>query len=555
MSGEHESQMALQHPRANAAICRKTPERALMQDGLHSASLSAPYQNGSRICLISLYSSSSIGPRYLASLLKKNGFDVRMIFFKDKDIALDLMERPSSREYDLLDTLVATLNPDLVGISVRSSFLSIAKEITRRIQNKLNKPVIWGGTHASVAPDQSVQIADMVCLGEGEQAMLELASKFAAKEAISSIQNLWVRENGNITKNPVRPLWPDLDLLPFPDYAGDDKYFIHNDKVSSGDPGHRAFNLDVITSRGCPYRCSYCSNSILRDMYTGCGSVVRRRSPGNVLDEIKLQQERLPGLKRVYFIDEVFSWDKQWVEEFVDRYKREVRLPFHCMQHPNTVDEEIMRVLRDAGLERVEIGIQSGSERIRMKEFDRPVPDKKLISTSQILRRLKIVPFYDLIVDNPFETAEDKKQGLDFLLKMSRPFYMHMFSLIYFPNTVFTQKALAAGLITEKQVEGEATACFDQWYVSLNHPRPNADRFWLSLYSLTSKSFVPKALIRNLSRMEFLLTHPGLLVAFANLCNYLKLLSIGAKWILEGKPVLSSVRGKMKSKKQGSRIV
>jgi hypothetical protein len=168
---------------------------------------------------------------------------------------------------------------------------------------------------------------------------------------------------------------------------------------------------------------------------------------------------------------------------------------------------------------------------------------------------LGIVPFYDIIVDNPFETSEDKKDGLDLLLKLKRPFHMHMFSLVYFPNTTLTRRALDANLITEDQVEGKATTCFDQFYVSLSHPRPAEDRFWLSLYSLTSKSFVPKRLILSLSRTNVLRRHPGPLVAFANACNYLKLMGIAAKWIVEGKPVLRSLVGKRKSAKRGSRIV
>ena len=212
-------------------------------------------------------------------------------------------------------------------------------------------------------------------------------------------------------------------------------------------------------------------------------------------------------------------------------------------------------MLKDAGLERVEIGIQSGSERVRKKIFQRPVLDESLIDTSQIMSDLKIVPFYDIIVDNPFETPEDKKKGLDLFLKISRPFYMHMFSLTYFPHTVLTRKALEANLISEDQVEGHATKGFDQFYVSLMHPRPAVDRFWISLYSLTSKSFVPKILIKAFSKIQFLQKHPSVVVLFANLCNTIKLATIGIKWLLEGKPVFASLGKRSKSRKQGSRII
>ena len=508
-----------------------------------------------KVCLISLYSSSAIGLRYLAAVLRDHGFDVSMVFFKEKNIALDLMQVPTQDEYALLTGLLKEIRPDLIGMSVRSSFFSMACEITRSIHKDMGTPVIWGGTHATVAPDQSIEIADMLCLGEGEQALLELAQRMAAHESISDIQNLWVRENGRLTRNPIRPLFQEINSLPFPDYVNESKYFVEGETISTQDPGLQAFNLDIMTSRGCPYSCTYCSNSLFHHLYKGKGRLVRQRSVENVLDELRRHKKIFPHLKRIDFIDEVFSWDREWVEDFVQQYRKDIGLPFHCMQHPNTTDKEVMRMLKDAGLERVEIGIQTGSERVRKEVFERPVSDEKLVKTAEIMRDLRIVPFYDIIVDNPFETTEDKRQGLELLLRMPRPFYMHMFSLIYFPNTILTRKALDAGIITEDQVEGHVSRSFDQMYVSLKHPRPAPDRFWISLYSLTSKSFVPKSLIKFLSKIMFLQRHPGLLVAFAGLCNNIKLGSIAVKWLLEGKPVFASLGKRSKSKKQGSRIV
>jgi radical SAM superfamily enzyme YgiQ (UPF0313 family) len=406
-----------------------------------------------------------------------------------------------------------------------------------------------------VDPEQSIQVADMLCLGEGEHAFLELVQRLANGKDVSDMENLWIRRNGQIIKNPIRPLFENLDTLPFPDYGNENKYFVEDEKVAFGDPGLQAFNLEILTSRGCPYHCTYCCNSIFRKLYVGKGLPDRQRSVQNVLDEIRTHQQLFPNLRRVDFIDEVLTWDKEWLEEFVEHYKKDVGLPFHCMQHPNMTDKEVMRMLKYAGLERVEIGIQSGSERVRKQIFQRPVSDQKLIKTSNIMHELKIVPFYDIIVDNPFETEEDKKNGLDLLLKMSRPFYMHMFSLIYFPNTVLTKKALEAKLISEDQVEGHLSRTFDQWFASLKHPRLPEDRFWISLYSLSSKRFVPKILIKLLSKISILQKHPAPLAAFAGLCNNLKLASIAVKWVWEGKPVLRTIRNRGKSKKQGSRII
>ncbi|PIS36516.1 MAG: hypothetical protein COT35_10760, partial [Nitrospirae bacterium CG08_land_8_20_14_0_20_52_24] len=245
-------------------------------------------------------------------------------------------------------------------------------------------PVIWGGTHPNVAPEECIQVSDMICIGEGEHPMLELASQFAKGENVHGIQNLWIRTEKEIIRNPVRAPVQDLDSLPFPDYGHEGKYLIEDDSVSGKDPALGAFNLNVMGSRGCPYHCSYCCNSVFRQIYKGKGPPVRRRSVDNVLEEIESMRERFPGLQRIDFIDEVFAWDKSWSMEFTAKYKKRVNLPFQCAQHPNMVDRDILEMLTDAGLERVEVGLQSGSERIRREVFERPVSDDSLLNVAGI---------------------------------------------------------------------------------------------------------------------------------------------------------------------------
>jgi radical SAM superfamily enzyme YgiQ (UPF0313 family) len=345
----------------------------------------------------------------------------------------------------------------------------------------------------------------------------------------------------------------DLDALPFPDYGGNDYFFIENDTVSFEDPALRTYNLNVMASRGCPYHCAYCCNSVFNTLYQGKGPRTRRRSVDNVMAEIFALKDKFPNLRRIDFIDEVFAWDKKWTRAFTERYRKEVGLPFQCAQHPNMVDKDILVMLKEAGLERVEVGVQSGSERIRKSFFERPVSDRKLLQTSAYLKEMGIVPFYDFIVDNPFETEEDKRKGLEFILNLSRPFHLHIFSLIYFPNTVITKRALSEGLISENQIEGKAEQAFDQMFVTLKFPRPKNDQFWIALYSLASKSFVPKIIIRWLSRRRFFMRHPKPLILFADSANTLKLAFIAIKWLMEGKPVFSTIR--QTAKRRASPIV
>jgi radical SAM superfamily enzyme YgiQ (UPF0313 family) len=438
--------------------------------------------------------------------------------------------------------LLKKIQPGMVGISLRSSYFKIASEITKKINEDLSVPVIWGGTHPTIAPEECIQVADLICLGEGEDPVLELAERISNSQDYTDIRNLWIRKNGHLIKNELRPLIQDLDSLPFPDYGDENTYFIENGQISSGDPVLQTYNLNILASRGCPYHCSYCCNSIFNSLYDGKGPRIRRRSVENVMKEIHALKDRFPNLRRIDFIDEVFAWDRKWTSSFIERYSKEIQLPFQCAQHPNMVNQETLRLLRDAGLERVEVGVQSGSERIRKEYFERPVSDRRLFEASRLLNQMGIVPFYDFIVDNPFESEEDRKQGLEFLLKLPRPFHLHVFSLIFFPNTIITRRALTAQLISKDQVEGRAEQTFEQMFVTLKYPRPKADQFWIALYSLTSKSFVPKFLIRWLSRRVFFNRHPKLLVVFADFANTAKLGLIAVRWLLERKPVLSTLR-------------
>lgn len=510
------------------------------------------YNGNCKVVLISLYSSDGIGLRYIYSFLQKNGVEVHLIFFKEKYLEADIMSLPTENEYKLLLDLIKKLKPRIVGISLRSSFFKMASEITERIRKELGVPVIWGGTHPNVAPEECIQIADMICLGEGEYPMLNLAQRISEGQDIHDIQNLWVRNGKEVTRNSLGMLIRDLDSLPFPDYGIDGKYFIEKDAVSS-DPALHTFNLNILASRGCPYHCTYCCNSIFRKNHKGKGPAIRRRTVENVIGEIEYLRDKFPNLKRVDFIDEVFAWDKSWTSKFCSQYKEKVNLPFHCFQHPNMVDKDILGMLKGAGLERVDIGIQSGSERVRKEVFERPVSDEILLKAARFISDLNMIPFYDLIVDNPFETEDDKRLGLYFMLKLPRPFYLWMFPLIYFPNTPLTKKALESHYITIDQVESKAERTHQKFFVKLDYPWSDQERFWISLFSLTSKSFIPKKLIRWLSRSMFLKKHPKPLSAFATISNNIKLGTIAIRWLLQGKSIKDIFR--QTSRKQSHRIV
>ncbi|UCC69086.1 MAG: cobalamin-dependent protein, partial [Armatimonadota bacterium] len=176
-----------------------------------------------KACLVTLYLSESLGGRQIASVLKANGHQCSLIFFKE--FRWGEFRRITSREEDLLFGLLGDIRPDLVGLSLTSSLVAdVALDLSAKIRRRLDVPVILGGAHPSVAPEESLEHADIVCVGEGEEAIADLADALAGGRAYEDIPNLWTKVNGKIHRNDVRPLSDDLDSLPFVSYGDPDSH-------------------------------------------------------------------------------------------------------------------------------------------------------------------------------------------------------------------------------------------------------------------------------------------------------------------------------------------
>ena len=290
--------------------------------------------NSVNFSLISLYGVYNLGVRYLHSVLKKKGLSPNLIFFKH--LYLSDSNLPTELEYEELLSLLRKTNTTFVGINVGcSSFSQIAVEITLQIKKKLGIPVVWGGTHPTIQPEECIKIADFLCIGEGEYALFDLISRFSSGKSIEDIENVWVRREGRIIRNGLRPLIHDLDNLPFPDYNNHNKYFIEEDRLYSVDPFQLYdWQYYIMTSRGCPYSCNFCVGSLYKEIYRGKGKIVRRRSVENTIAELMNIKKHFPKVRQIAFVDDVFSIDLDWIANFVKQYKASVNLPFWCYYHP-----------------------------------------------------------------------------------------------------------------------------------------------------------------------------------------------------------------------------
>ncbi len=493
-----------------------------------------------RVALIAPYGIENNGIRHIVAYLRQRGYDAPLIFFKNWTNYGAFP--PTDKEMDLLLGLLRDLRVDLIGLGFVSSYFPIMAPIIRRIRSELDAPVVLGGIHATAKPERCLEIADIVCVGEGEAAMAELVDRLAAEQPVDDVANLWLKKDGEVNANPVRPLIPDLDSLPFREFSGKDVFEITRNKLSAREPIFELSEFRIYTSRGCPYACTYCYNSFVRRMYKGEPNYYRQRSVQHVIDELKYVKPKFKHLRKVVIDDDVFLPGSEWIEEFIEKYPKEIGLPFECMLHPDAVDEAALRRLKEAGLRRVLIGVQTGSPREAREVFGRSLDTRKIIDFGRLCRRHRIESAYDFIVDNPLATEEDKRATIDLVLSLPRPFNLFLYSLTAFPGAVLTEKLIEKGVISERDVEGERSKATVQHRATFAYPRPPFDAFELALLSLASKSFVPKWFVRWLYRREQLSRHPAPLLAFAYACNVVKILGIAAKMMLRGEFTMFRVR-------------
>jgi len=431
-----------------------------------------------KITLISVYESNvALGMRIISALLKKAGYSTRMIFLPRETEGL----RHEGFRFPYAASALAQVSDlvagsDLIGISLASNYFDNAVQITRHLRRNINVPIVWGGIHPTVRPEECLEHADIVCVGEGEEAILDLVRQLEAGKGYAGISNLWYKENGVIVRTPIRPLVYELDRFPHPDYDLSEEYALYQGKVqrmtdelmyyylrwpytSDSEPTYVA-----MMSRGCVCSCTYCCNNAFLELY-GKKWRVRQRSVADFIGELRAITVRFPGIKWIRIDDDLFVENVETVRKFADAYKQSgINVPlFVTGFHSSMVHEEVVRLLVKAGMQQARIGIQTASTEILHKVYKRPGSLERVKRTIQIFHkyadRLKL-PVYDLIIDNPWESEEDQLQTLRLLLDIPKPYAVTLFSLTFYPGTELYERARAEGFLRDEQRE-----VYNKWYL------------------------------------------------------------------------------------------
>jgi anaerobic magnesium-protoporphyrin IX monomethyl ester cyclase len=430
-----------------------------------------------KIALISPYPDiTNYGLRTLSSVLREAGHETQVICMPDfagdgesKHVKMD-EERYSPVVIEQLVEIMKDV--DLVGITLMTHYFDSAKQLTRSVQEHLGVPVIWGGFHPSVRPDESIHHADYVAIGDAEDLMLQLVERLEKGELddLHDIKSLIWKKGDTVIRNPVGSLEQDLDCYPAPDFGPEGHWvlfegelmpvtkdllrrYLHNGTVSRmfGRTGYQ-----TMTGRGCPHACTYCGNSFYRDLYKR-QRYVRYRSVEHVMQELEHIKRELPFIDFVWFSDDsFFGRPLPDLLNFAEQYKRRIGDPFYLLGSPGTITDEKYSAMVDAGLMCIQMGLEHGSPRIQRMFKRSTMGNDKIIRTAEILTRYAdrtAPPQYDVIYDLAYETMEDKLYTLRVISDLPKPYRLQVFSVIYYPGTSLHTIAERDGLINDEKAE------------------------------------------------------------------------------------------------------
>lgn len=421
-----------------------------------------------KIALISLYDNWALGVRALSNALFSKGHDVAVIHFKlpTQKRLDDFLKHPvgyenlqsrqshseiiltgynmdvnmwTPNECELLGDLLLDLNADIVGLTTRAPYEKFLNSIIEQIQKSTSAIKLAGGFGASMNPVFYTDKFDYVCMGEGEQTIMKMAEYIdnGLKNDIRHIPNLAYNLSGRVVSNDMEK--PDdtedyfynarMDQIPH--------YVIENNVIGKTDVfmeyvrqidhPHAQTGLShyyTMAGRGCMWNCSFCSAGRFYQLYSDNDVPLKRRRNRKIekiVAELKLAKEH--GFTRVYFMDSFLMGEEQYLLEFFELYKKEVSMPFFAQLFPDQIlkNPKILDKAVDAGMAFTVAGIQSGSERIRNKIFNRKETDETILKFSNMISSYdNVLLEYHIITHNPFETIEDIKEAFDLIARLPK---------------------------------------------------------------------------------------------------------------------------------------
>ncbi|MBK5092272.1 MAG: cobalamin-dependent protein [Actinobacteria bacterium] len=374
-----------------------------------------------------------LGIAYLSAVLKQAGHQTSLVH----------VVAPPERE-EFLDR-IKTESPDLVGLSSTTHMFRHASRWASWLREEQDIATVCGGVHPTIAPEEVIDTPgiDIACVGEAEEAMVELCDSLEEGRDPSSIPGLWLRRRGDLIRNPARPLLTDLDSLPFPDRSIFDPSLFCDDQHPRG---------TLMASRGCPFNCSYCSNHAQKSVYPNPKEYVRLRSPENVVEEIEHMVAADERIEFIRFDDDILTMDREWLGRLSELYRDRVGMPFICNSRVNFIDRELARTLADMGCRVVCMGIESGNPWLRERVLNRHMSNERIVEAFALCREAGMKTVSTNMVGLPLE---DTSMVLDTIKLNARchPDTIQVSTFIPYPGTELFKLCEERSLIEGERVD------------------------------------------------------------------------------------------------------
>jgi len=359
-----------------------------------------------------------MGLLYLKSFVKQQ---------TDFPIMLWNAQAPSAPGEKELRKIMDEFNPDLVGITVntfRWYYALVCAKWVKAISPRAH--LVLGGVHVTVYPEETLAQpeVDAIVIGEGEHTFLELANRLANSQPLEGLEGLWFKKDGQIIRNPLRPVEKDLDRFPFPDRS-DLSMTSHRVSINRFSPA-----AVILTSRGCPFHCTFCCS---------VDKHYRKRSAQNIVQEMLACREL--GYKAIDFYDEMFNLQKETVMALCDEIIRQkVNLPWSCRCRVDPVDEEMIARMVEAGCERINLAAESAHQKI-LDDCKKHITVEQSRRAFAIARKYKLSILGYFMFGFPGETREQALETIRFALELA-PDFVNFHSLMPQPGSEIYEQAL-----------------------------------------------------------------------------------------------------------------
>jgi len=368
-----------------------------------------------------------LGIMTLASVLKE----------KNHDVNLTLTEELPEEE---IVKKVKNYKPDILAYSIMTGehvyHIELNQMVRAYYENALS---VFGGPHPTYSPEMiEKDYVDAICRGEGEIYFLQLIEKVSKGQDFYDTKNFWFKKkDGTIIKNPIGTLVENLDDAPSPDR----KLMYSSDRALEA----RGTKLFMAT-RGCPYQCTYCFNHAYNALTKGKGEMIRSRSVDSIIAEIKEVKDNY-FMDRVNIDDDIFLLKpKGWLEEFAEKYPKEIGLPLFCNVRPETITEKTGYLLKKMNCTHVAMGIECGNNEVARKVLKRNTTNERIIESVKILKKNNVkVMTQNLIglpIKNPTKVDYDT---LDFNIKL-KPYFAWSSILYPYPGTEIGTMSMRMGI-------------------------------------------------------------------------------------------------------------